>query len=56
MDGRVSIANLNGTMRARSDGSVRVLVLRPGGGGQNNPAVCRYDNNGGHCVTWHDMI
>lgn len=35
------MTNLNGTLKARSDGSVRVLVLRPGGGGPNNPLVCR---------------
>ena len=41
VDGRVSIANLNGTMKSRSAGSVRVLVLRPGGGGPNNPNVLK---------------
>lgn len=41
VDGRVSMTNLNGTMKARPDGSVKVLVLRPGGGGPNNPSVCR---------------
>lgn len=41
VDGRVAIGNLNGTIKSRADGSVRVLVLRPGGGGANNPNVCK---------------
>lgn len=41
VDGRVSMMNLNGTLTSRAEGSVRVLVLRPGGGGPNNPNVYR---------------
>lgn len=39
IDGRVSMTNLNGTLKARAESSVRVLVLRPGGGGSSNPTV-----------------
>ena len=42
VDGRVAITNLNGTMKSRAEGSVRVLVLRPGGGGAKNPGICRW--------------
>lgn len=39
VDGRVSMTNLNGTLKARAGCSVKVLVLKPGGGGQANPSV-----------------
>ncbi|CAM9364344.1 unnamed protein product, partial [Ectocarpus sp. 12 AP-2014] len=64
VDGRVSMTNLNGTMKSRAAGSIRVLVLRPGGGGPNNPNVlnrfCQefaaYKNQGraGYCFKQFD--
>ncbi|CAM9813051.1 unnamed protein product, partial [Scytosiphon promiscuus] len=64
VDGRVSMTNLNGTMKSRAQGSIRVLVLRPGGGGPNNPNVlnrfCQdfatYKNQGraGYCFKQFD--
>lgn len=64
VDGRVSMMNLNGTLTSRADGSVKVLVLRPGGGGPNNPNVCsrfcadfaNYKNEGraGYCFKQFD--
>ncbi|CAM9475490.1 unnamed protein product, partial [Ectocarpus fasciculatus] len=64
VDGRVSMTNLNGTMKSRAGASIRVLVLRPGGGGPNNPNVlnrfCQeftaYKNQGraGYCFKQFD--